>query len=70
MVMLQNLGTTADPRFQNPAVLAPPSSGRHPHPPGAAPTFRPLFRGEAVGLLDWRCPGCDTPALVEEYNDA
>jgi AraC-like DNA-binding protein len=70
MAMLENLGTTADPRFQNPAVLAAPSNGRHPHPPGGAPTFRPLFRCEAIGLFDWRCPGCDTPAHEEEYNDA
>ena len=43
------------PRFQNPA------------PP---PTFRPLFRGDAVALFDWRCPGCDTPGHEEEYNNA
>jgi AraC family transcriptional regulator len=42
-------------RFQNPAPL---------------PTFRPLFRGDAVGVFDWRCPGCDTPAHEAEYNDA
>ena len=70
MVMLENLGTTGDRRFQNPAALAPPSSGRHMHPPGGTPTFRPLFRGNAVGLFDWRCPGCDTPEHEEEYNDA
>lgn len=56
MAMTANLRTTAGRRFQNPA------------PP--APTFRPLFRGEAIGLFDWRCPGCDTPAHEEEYNDA
>lgn len=54
MVMLENLGTTAGRRFRN----------------VAAPTFRPVFRGEALGLFDWRCPGCDTPAHEEEYNEA
>jgi AraC family transcriptional regulator len=52
--MLQNLGPAAGRRFRN----------------VAAPTFRLLFGGEGVGLFDWRCPGCDTPAHQEEYNDA
>lgn len=54
MVTLQNLGTAAGRRFRNVAT----------------PTFRPLFGGDAVGLFDWCCPGCDTPAHEEEYNDA
>ena len=33
-------------------------------------SFRPLFRGDAVGIFDWRCSGRDTPAHEEECNDA
>jgi AraC family transcriptional regulator len=40
------------------------------HPPISPPTFRPLFRGDAVGLFDWHCSGRDTPTHEEEYNDA
>jgi AraC-like DNA-binding protein len=40
------------------------------HPPVSPPTFRPLFRGDAVGLFDWRCSGRDTPVHEEEYNEA
>ena len=54
MAMLQNLAIADGRRFRN----------------VAAPTFRPLFGGESVGLFDWHCPGCDTPADREEYNDA
>jgi AraC-like DNA-binding protein len=39
-------------------------------PPVSPPTFRPLFRGDAVGLFDWRCSGRDTPVHEEEYNKA
>lgn len=49
------MATSARPRFQNPAPR---------------PSFRALYRGDAVGVFDWRCPGCDTPAHEAEYNDA
>jgi AraC-like DNA-binding protein len=52
MAMPANLRTAVRPRFQNPAPR---------------PTFRPLFKGDAVSVYDWQCPGCDAP---EEYNDA
>ncbi|HEU4525081.1 MAG TPA: AraC family transcriptional regulator [Gemmatimonadales bacterium] len=51
MAIPANLPAAARPRFQNPA----------------RPTFAPLFRGDAVAVYDWQCPGCDAP---EEYNDA
>ncbi len=56
MAMPQNMEAIARPRFQNPA----------PSPP----TFRSLFRSDAVEVFDWRCPGCDTAAHEEEYNEA
>jgi AraC-like DNA-binding protein len=52
MAMPANLRTAMRPRFQNPAPR---------------PTFRPLYKGDAVAVYDWQCPGCDAP---EEYNDA
>jgi AraC-like DNA-binding protein len=52
MAMPANVSAAVRPRFQNPAPR---------------PTFRPLYRGDAVAVYDWQCPGCDAP---EEYNDA
>ena len=54
--MPEKLGAAVGRCFQNPAP--------------AAPTFRPLFRSDAVGLFDWRCSGRDTPVHQEEYNQA
>jgi AraC family transcriptional regulator len=55
MAMPEKMQPTADPRFQNPAPR---------------PAFRPLFKGDAVAVFDWQCPGCDGPRHAEEYNDA
>jgi AraC-like DNA-binding protein len=54
MAMRENMEAAPRPRFQNPAP----------------PTFRRLYRGDGVDVLDWRCPGCDGPTHDEEYNDA
>jgi AraC-like DNA-binding protein len=55
MAIPEKMQPTAGSRFQNPAPR---------------PTFRPLFKGDAVAVYDWRCPGCDGPGHAEEYNDA
>jgi AraC family transcriptional regulator len=50
-----------------PGKVPVPAGTRFQNP---APTFRPLFRGDAVAVYDWQCPGCDAADHAEEYNDA
>ncbi len=53
-----------------PANMRAGSTGRFQNPAPPRPTFRPLHRGDAVQVYDWRCPGCDTPGDRGELNDA